>query len=178
MAFLDGEFWPLRKFILTKEVGASMLRIDGEKQVKPKGLKEPIMVYDIGGIGDKYNLFLSKEEEIFLPISETISVVYLLVDGKQLGDNFFKGNLVKNSPKGAEIRAEKRGEDLIPSPMGNIKLNFLNFDAKGLPEISEDIYAKVLDKTTSEQSFYIHFTFKPPAVAAKLLQLLTEAVNG
>jgi len=37
-----------------------------------------------------------------------------------------------------------------------------------LISVSEDIYAKVLDKLSDDHSFYIHFTFLPPPVETML----------
>src|SRR4028119_805909 len=42
---------------------ASIVKIDGQKEIKPKGVQQPITIYEIGGIGGGYNLFLSREEE-------------------------------------------------------------------------------------------------------------------
>ena len=50
--------------------------------------------------------------------------------------------------------------------MTNLKLNLLMPDRSLEP--SEDIYAKVLEKPAESDSFYIHLTFTPPKVAAKL----------
>ncbi len=147
----------------------SILRIIAAKQVKPKGVKGQITIYEVGGIGGKYNLFLPKEEEIFLPLSAEIPLLYLAVEDKHVGDTIFKGSLVKLSAKGAEVRAEKTSEDSIPLPLSNIKLNLLKVGQKA--EISEDIYAKVLDNSASSRSFYIHFTSKPPTVAVQLERL-------
>lgn len=39
----------------------AVVRIDGQKKMHPKGLEHPITVYEISGIGGKYNLFLPKD---------------------------------------------------------------------------------------------------------------------
>jgi len=158
-----------------EEVGSSLLRIDGKKQVQPKGLSEPISVYEIGGIYGEHNLFLLKEAEVFLPLPREIPLLYLVLQGKQLGDSIFKGSLVKLSAKGAEVRAEKSQEESVPPPLSNIKLNFLMVNEHA--EISEDVYAKVLAKAASKRTFYIHFTTKPPAMAAMIDSLYKSLKN-
>jgi hypothetical protein len=55
---------------------------------------------------------------------------------------------------------------LPPPPLSNLKLNLISPDAK--EEISEDFYAKVLEKPAESGCFYIQFTSQPPAVEAKL----------
>ncbi|MFM6007484.1 MAG: adenylate/guanylate cyclase domain-containing protein, partial [Sphaerospermopsis kisseleviana] len=117
------------------------------------------------------------EEEKFLHLSNRIPLQYILVDGKQIGDTIIKGYLVQISEKGGVIYVENQTENPIPLPMSNIKLNFLSSHNQHQQEMSDDIYAKVLDKPSFEQVFYIRFTFKPPAVAKKLLKLLMEELK-
>jgi adenylate cyclase len=38
-----------------------LVRVDAETQVQPKGIKEPITIYEIGGISGKYNLYLPQK---------------------------------------------------------------------------------------------------------------------
>lgn len=153
-----------------QEAGPSSVRIDGQKQVKPKGVKQPINIYDVGGIGEPYNLFMQQDKDIFLPIPEEIPILYMVLEGKHIDDTIFKGSLVKLSAKGAEVRVEKTAEDSMPPPLSNLKINLLKIGSRS--QISEDIYAKVLQKSTSDtRSFEIHFTFKPPSVAALVDEL-------
>ncbi|HBL12367.1 MAG TPA: adenylate/guanylate cyclase domain-containing protein [Cyanobacteria bacterium UBA11162] len=158
-----------------KEVGKSSVRIDSSKQVTPKGVQQPIKIYEVGGIGEPYNLFLTKEKEIFMPLSLEIPVQYTIVEGKNIGDSLVQGSLIKLSARGAEIRLKNVEQNSIPSPLSNIKLNVLKIGED--VEISEDIYAQVLDKPGTLGSFYIHFTFKPPSVAVRLLEALTESLR-
>ena len=157
-----------------KEV-ESIVRIDGQKEVKPKGVKEPITIYKVAGIDGEYNLFFSKEEEVFFPLPEEICLQfhYTLLDGKHLTDSLFKGSLVKLSTKGAYVRSEEAEGHAVPEPLSNIKLNLL---APNNPaETSEDIYAKVLEKSTEDGSFYIHFTGLPLDVEVRLEALYQKA---
>jgi adenylate cyclase len=75
------------------------VRIDGQKEVKPKGVKEPIIIYEIGGISGEYNLFLAKEEEVFLPLLEEIPIQYIILEGKHLSNTLLRGSLVQLSAR-------------------------------------------------------------------------------
>lgn len=143
------------------------LRIDLEKRVKPKGVKNPIQIYQIGGIGGKYDLFLPKEEEVFLPLPEPLSIQYAILEGKHIGDTSFNGEIVKLSANGAEIRTKSLVEKAVPSAHSNIKLNLVRF-YYGILKTSEDVYAKVLENPAEKGCFYIRFTSKPPDVREKL----------
>ncbi|WP_238360839.1 adenylate/guanylate cyclase domain-containing protein [Iningainema tapete] len=144
-----------------KEAG-SIVKIEGQKQVTPKGVNQPINIYEVGGISGEYNLFLSKAEEEFFPLRETIKIQYSIVEGKDVSDTAFLGNLVELSAKGALIRRDSVGG--CPLALSNIKLNLVVPDQA---TASEDVYAKVLD-IAQNGSFYIQFTTKPIHVAAHL----------
>lgn len=146
-----------------KEVG-SMVRIGGQKQLLLKGVNQSVTIYDVTGIGGKYNIFLSTKEEIFLPLADEIILQYAFLDGKRICSTIFNGSLVKLSAKEAEIRYDCGEENCVPTPMSNIKLNLLMPNNYG--KLSEDIYAKVIEKIADNNSFYIHFTSVPPDVEA------------
>ncbi|NET35664.1 MAG: adenylate/guanylate cyclase domain-containing protein [Cyanothece sp. SIO1E1] len=133
--------------------------------VYPKGVRSPIKIYDIKGIGGKYNLFLPQVEEIFVSLPKAMPLQYRILEGKKVGDDIFDGNLVKLSPRGAIISVGNTSDPPLPAVLENIKLNLLDHPQE---LTDEDIYAKVLDTPIENDSFYVHFTAKPPAIAAKL----------
>jgi len=153
----------------TLQDAGSIVKIQGQRQVKPKGVQQPITIYEVYGIAGFYNLYLPREEELFLPLDEEIPIQYALVDGKNISDTLFKGSLVELSDKGAKVRSENLGEDNLPSALTNLKLNLLTSNIPA--EVSEDIYAKVLQKWAERGSFYIRFTANPPAVQMRLDEL-------
>ena len=144
---------------------AAIVSIKGQREILPKGVKQPITIYDLVGIEGKYNLFLSQEEEVFLPLPEAIPVQYTILEGKSVGKNIFTGSLVKLSAKGGMVRSHQRRTDDIPSELSNVKLNLLENNST---KMSEDIYAKVLENQIEERIFYIYFTAKPLNIAVKL----------
>ncbi|MDY7007759.1 MAG: adenylate/guanylate cyclase domain-containing protein [Cyanobacteriota bacterium] len=148
-----------------QEVGESLLRVGRRKLVQPKGVKQPINIYNITGIGGEYNLFLKEEEQIFLDLTEEIPTQYTILEGKHVAENLFLGSLVKLSAKGALVKSASQETSSIPSVFTNIKLNLFP-STSGV--LTEDIYAKVLDKPVESGYFYIQFTSKPPEVKALL----------
>ncbi|MBW4560152.1 MAG: adenylate/guanylate cyclase domain-containing protein [Mojavia pulchra JT2-VF2] len=150
-----------------KEVG-SLLRIDGQQVVQPKGVHQPLTIYQIGGIGGKYNFYLPKEEEIFLTLPEALPLQYTALDGKHIDNIMMKGRLIKLSSKGAEICIYQDGVSKILAPLTNLKLNLIVPNASA--QFSEDIYGKILAQSTSD-SFVIRFTNQPPAVEKQLSAL-------
>ncbi|MGD1806651.1 CHASE2 domain-containing protein [Dapis sp. BLCC M126] len=161
----------------TKEaISISKLRIDSINEIKPKGMSHPINIYEVGGIGDKYNLFLPREEEILLLLEKPIPIFYLIVEGKQISNTVFKGNLIRLSQRGAEIEMNKLAlTDSVPLPYSNIQLNLLKPDNKSF--MSEHIYGKILKVEEASKTFYIRFTFKPQSVIQQLDSLYQSSLK-
>ncbi|MBD2338723.1 adenylate/guanylate cyclase domain-containing protein [Calothrix sp. FACHB-156] len=148
------------------------IRIDGELRVEPKGIKAPITIYDIGGIGGKYNLNLPKSDDNMLQLSEEIPVEYTILEGKHAVGTIFKGEIVKLSEHGGILRSPNSLDSLT-----NLKMRLLN-----APEIlpgEGDIYAKVLKKSSDDDSYFlIRFTAMPPQPKAILdSRLKAESSN-
>ena len=162
----------------TKEaIGISKLRIDSTKEIKPKGMSNPINIYEVGGMGGKYHLFLPKEEEILLSLEEAIPIFYLIIEGKHISNTVYKGNLIKLSQRGAEIEINKyASKDSMPLAHSNIQLNLLKPNNQSF--MSEHIYAKVLKVEAASKTFYIRFTFKPQSVIKQLDSLYKSSLKG
>ncbi len=162
----------------TLEETGELLRIDGQQQVKPKGIKQPITIYEVGGIGDNYNLFLPKQQETFFEVNQKTKLQfnYAFIDGKHISNLVYTGRLVEISNKGAKLRANSSEISAIPEPLSNIKLNLLDPDNVNQP--SEDIYAKVLEKTAEPGIFYIRLTAVPPEISAKLESLYQSVIRN
>ncbi|HAO11931.1 MAG TPA: adenylate/guanylate cyclase domain-containing protein [Planktothrix sp. UBA8407] len=146
--------------------GRDLIKIENQKLVQPKGVKNPITIYEVCGIAGKYNLFVSKEEEHFYPIPTPILLQYFILEGKHISDSILIGSLVELSEKSGLIVTEANN-DIIPGALANLKINMkLESD-----QWSDDIYAKVLEKSAEPGSFYVGFTAKPPDVEKYLNQL-------
>lgn len=155
---------------LTLKEAGSIVKVEGQKEVYTKGVKKPVTIYDVVGIGGEYNLFLKQQEEEFFPLAETIPIQYAILDGKHVSAVMLKANLVKLSAKGAEVSSQ--------SPvvaLSNIKFNLLTPNTPD--SASEDIYAKVIEKKTDNGNFRIHFTSLPPDIEAMLDDLYESTAS-
>ncbi len=147
------------------EASTTDINIHQQKQVQPKGVKQPINIYEVVGIGQPYNLLLAQQKETFFQIPDFLPIEYTVLEGKHLGENVFQGQVIELSSKSAKVISQSNQKEHIPPMLTNIKLNLLNVS---IDEEGEDIYAKVLDQTSSLGSFYITFTSVPPEAASKL----------
>lgn len=150
----------------------SIVKINSERQVTPKGVKEPITIYEVGGLAGEYNLFLSQEQEELYNLSEPIAFQYATLDGKDISNKAYKASILKLSLHEAEVIIDNYPEQTPPPGLTNLKINLL---ATTQPGENEDIYAKVLEKKSEDGKFYIYFTLKPPAVTTKFNTILELA---
>lgn len=142
------------------------VRIDSQKYVQPKGVKDPIRIYEVGGIAGRYQLALpEKGDEPFFPLPVPLALRYTILEGKHVGENQFLGKLIKLSASGAEIQADHLDTSAIPINLSNVKLNLIDPDTQSL---GEDIYGKVLEKSAPLGHYYVQFTAQPPEVEKQL----------
>ncbi|MDX2239562.1 MAG: adenylate/guanylate cyclase domain-containing protein [Leptolyngbyaceae cyanobacterium bins.302] len=138
------------------------VQVEGQLQVEPKGIRDPITLYELSGIGGKYNLFLSKNQEPLVKIDPPIPLEYTVLEGKHAVGNLFLGKFTHLSTSEAELQTEQALELL-----SNLKIHLL----VGLErtQISGELYAKVMREIPDRpHHFLVHFTAVPPEVAELL----------
>jgi adenylate cyclase len=135
------------------------VQIDGQLRVEPKGIRDPITLYEVGGIGGKYNLFLPRTEESLVDLKTPISLEFTILEGKHSVGNLFLGKLIRLSQTEAELQTEYALELL-----SNLKIHLLQGQER--TPVSGDLYAKVVREIRDRTHlFLIRFTAIPPEVA-------------
>lgn len=134
----------------------SILRIDDQIEVKPKGIKEPIVITEVGGIGDKFNIFMPEKVLIeLIELKKPLNIKFTIFAGKHISDKSHKGKIVKLVTKMAEIKTKVAVEKLT-----NLKIVLYN---KTGSKVTTDLYAKVTEVLSESPSkFRVAFTFIPP----------------
>ncbi|MFB2934087.1 CHASE2 domain-containing protein [Aerosakkonemataceae cyanobacterium BLCC-F154] len=151
-----------------KDVG-DIVQIHKSMEVQPKGFDEAIAIHEVNGIAGRYNLFLSREEEILISVQEEIPIEFRLIQGKRIDDRLLTGSLVKLSVNGGEVRSQ-----YLVEPLNNIKIKLLIPTETG--EKLGDLYAKVTGiLTDGTAGFYIRFTVVPPDMATMFSRMITDA---
>ncbi len=139
-----------------------VLRIDGQMQVMPKGVKEPITIYEIGGVGGGFDIHLPVKENVeLLELEQPLPISFNILSGKHSGKDKHPGGIVKMADKIAEVCA-----DVIPDQLRNLKVYLL--DEQG-DEVDGDLYAKVAGPLSeSPSAFRMVFTSISPEAEAFL----------
>ena len=142
---------------------ASALVIEGQMQVEPKGVKQPITIYDVVGVEGPKPLRLPRRDEGLVPLPEPLHVRVKQLDGKHATGESVPAIVVKLSPRAAELKSPES-----PAPLTNVKLELLGPDGSAL---CDDLYAKV-QRTLPGGGCSIRFTSLPEAARKHLTSLL------
>ena len=146
-------------------------RIDTAMKVMPKGVKKPLTIHEVGGIGGDFQLFLPPKKEItWIELKQGLPVQFTVVDWKHTGELGHGGAITKMSTKMVEIHSE-----VLPSPLANLRISLYDPDDR---EIADDLYGKVVAHLSeSPPAFLVHFTSVPPEAETFLAKLLGAVPN-
>jgi class 3 adenylate cyclase len=139
-----------------------MLRIDGRREVYPKGFALPLKIYEIGGIAGKHNLALDSTESNLVILTHKIPLMYTVLKGKHIGKTDKEGRIIRLSKKQAEILLDEPVEQF-----SDLKMNLV-----GVYEelAAKDFYGKVTDNSGMDgTSCLVRFTSIPPEVVSYFL---------
>ncbi|MEY2983982.1 MAG: Adenylate cyclase, partial [Cyanobacteriota bacterium] len=152
----------------TFQAVATTVEINDCRSVKAKGIEAPILIYDVKGINDPYNLHLAVEEIHYRDLAEPVLLSYVCLDGKQIDEHVWQGKLLKLSPKQGIIESLE-SPPFLPAALTNIKINFSH--PYFHEDVAAEVYAKVLDTPNpSAPTFTVNFSSPPPNIATFLHQ--------
>ena len=146
-------------------------RIDTAMQVMPKGVKKPLTIHEVGGIGGDFQLFLPPKKEItWIELKQGLPVQFTVVDWKHTGELGHGGAITKIAHNMVEIHSE-----VLPSPLANLRISLYDPDDH---EISDELYGKVVAHLSeSPPAFLVHFTSVPPEAETFLAKFLGAVLN-
>jgi class 3 adenylate cyclase len=114
----------------------SPLRIDGEFKVEPKGATSSIQLYEVGAIGEPFNLEIASRSVALSPLPQPVPIRFTVLEEKFVGRTVCQGRLMALSATEAGIESESK---LVP--LSNLKLEL---DAVPATHPGGEIYAKVI----------------------------------
>lgn len=144
---------------------ASILNVIHQMRVDPKGVSTPITIYDVGGIGGAYQLFLPGHTETLVPLDMPVPVRCAVLKEKFTGQSAFLGRVVKLSTTEAELHTDQPVVIL-----SNLKIQLE--DSRGNP-VSGDLFVKVVAHSpTSATGVVVRFTSMSKQAKVFLTSLL------
>jgi adenylate cyclase len=120
----------------TRDAVKIPLRIDGQFQVEPKGATRSLQLYEIGGIGEPFNLSLPSRSAALGSLPQPLPISFTVLEEKFLGRTVHEGRLAALSESEAGIESA-----LALVPLSNLKIE-LKPMAGANP--GGEIYAKVI----------------------------------
>ena len=139
-----------------REAVGEQLRIDGQRDVLPKGAETPLRIYEVGGIGGRFNLALASETDEPVPLAAPVPLRCVVLEGKGGGGDAGAGRMLRLARNCAEIDAA------VPlAPMSDLRMQ--------LVEVSEalaarEFYGKVV--RCGAGGARVRFTAVPPEIDA------------
>ena len=145
----------------TRNAITASLEIASEMRVEPKGVKKPITIYEITGIGAPYDLRLAGSDVELMPLATPLPATFVLLDGKHASGEEASGTLVQLSAQEAEFTASA-----LPQPLTNLRLRL-----ESHPD--QDLHAKVLARhAATPGAVVLRFTAVPVPLASHFASLL------
>ena len=142
-----------------RKKAGSALRIDGQREILPKGAETPFVVYDVGGIAGQYNHALEHKDPHLAALVLEIPILYTVLEGKNVETMIRKGSLQKLSGKSAELLLNESFE-----PMLNLKIHL---DKVGGRLAGYDFYGKIMGCWGKKGLIHeLRFTSMPPEIDA------------
>ncbi len=122
----------------TQRACPDILRIDGQTEVFPKGFQEPIKIYDVGGVGGAYNVYLPPRRKGGPPkLEHPIAIEFNIFKGKETGAEVHTGTIIGLAQEEAQISSSAQLQRL-----DNLRIKL--FDHENHP-ITADLIAKVTE---------------------------------
>ena len=142
------------------EAGGSV-RVGARLKIDAKGTKEPIVVYDLSGVGEEG---LPDPAEDLVALPEPIRALCHVVEGKRVEAEAFGAELVELSPHGGTV----------VSPRSLRTLSNLKMQLRPPGRDPVEVYAKVVALDPGG-SVTVRFTSLPAEVEAWLRDLVVDA---
>jgi adenylate cyclase len=120
----------------TREQITAPLRTVGQFRVEPKGATRSLQLYEVGGIGEPFNLSLPLRTDALCPLPQPLPICFTVLEEKFLGRTVHAGRLAALAETEAGIESE-----LSLAPLSNLKI-----ELKPVPGANPggEIYAKVI----------------------------------
>jgi len=120
----------------TRDAIKAPLRIDGQFQVEPKGATCSLQLYEVGGIGEPFNLSLPSRSAALVSLPQPLPISFTVLEEKFLGRTVHEGRLA----------AMSESEASIESAMSLVPLSNLKIELKPVAGANPggEIYAKVI----------------------------------
>lgn len=150
----------------TRDAIKAPLSVRDIGSVEPKGVTEPLRLFQVTGVGGAHGLELPEPRQDWVELAEGVPVSFRLVVEKKVTDTVHEGVMIRLSPQVAQIRSSA-----LPGLFTDVELEFKDRDGK--LNGSAAVYGKVVDEPAAESAFCVRFTSVPAETGVMLKRMLT-----
>ncbi|MBQ7558254.1 MAG: PAS domain-containing protein [Lachnospiraceae bacterium] len=90
----------------TKEMLDAEVILRETREVSPKGVSEPLILYSISGLGAPYDISFDVETEELVPLPKEMPAVLLILDGKHISDKEEEAVILAKSADQMQFRTD------------------------------------------------------------------------
>ncbi len=140
----------------TLKLAGEDIKIGEKYSIVAKGFPDPIVAYEILGIGGEYDIYVDEVDLALCAATPPVEVSYRIMTSKNDEGDEMTGTFSSVSALGAQLEGDLKLEALT-----NIKLRVCGEDGQW---IDDDLYAKVV---RGGESATLRFTAIPPAIVSE-----------
>ena len=142
-----------------RRAAGEVLRIDGQREVLPKGGDTAMTIYEVGAIAGAYNVALSIKASAMVPLAQEIPLRSRILEGKNVSGKGLDVSALSLSRHGAHVRFGAPVE-----LMANVRLNLKDVDET---LSAKDLYGKITRQVGEQGDVYlVTFTSVPAEIDA------------
>ncbi len=150
---------------------AASLRIDGQFQVEHKGAAHSLVLYEVGGIGEPYELSLPPRVAALYALPEPLPIRFTILEEKFVGRTVHEARLFAVSDSEARIES-----DFPLPPLSNLKIELQSVEGENP---AGQLYAKVVGSIQpGEAGSRIRFTSVSPEVKTWVRQITAARASA
>jgi len=124
-------------------------------EVEAKGIKEPVRIHEITGIGAPYNLQLEDVEQAVSPLQQEMPVSFRRLSGKAIADEGVDGFLIAAAEGVAQLSTMEKLEILT-----DLRMNIPGYPGSENDQIFSKVTA-ITDKHNGQNQYIIKLTSAP-----------------
>ena len=152
----------------TLERAGPAVRVGTEQRVTAKGLKEPLPIHEVIGIGGRFGLELPSVPTVYAPLGEPLAVTLHRMEDKRRVGEPAPALLVQLADAGAVLRCES-----VPAPHSAVEIRL---EALGAEAIYARIEAAGVSPGSGAAEFAVRFTSLPEGAKRVFEGLLAPAL--
>lgn len=137
-------------------------------EVEAKGIKTPVRIHDIIGIGAPYDLYLEVDNPDVQPLQRDVPVSFRRLSGKAIADESAEGTITAAAEGVAQLATNTELE-----LMSNLRMNIPGYPGSEDDQIFSKVTA-IAEKRNGQNQYIIKLTSAPVEARKFLLSLIVQ----